>query len=46
MNLLSMDKNSCGKSQVSLKYEAEIKRCEEWMDKPGSSPRVQGEEWE
>lgn len=35
MNYLSMDKNSCGKSQGRLKYEVEIKSCEEWMDKPG-----------
>ena len=41
-----MDKNSCGKSQGRLKYEVEIESCEEWMDKPGGSPRVQGEEWE
>ena len=46
MNLLSMGKNSCENSQESLKYEVEIKRCEEWMDKPDDSPRVQGEEWE
>jgi len=28
------------------KYEVEIKRCEEWIDKPGGSPGVQGEERE
>ena len=41
-----MDKYSCGESQERLNYGVEIKRCEEGMNQPGGSPRVQGEEWE
>lgn len=37
-----MERIHVGKVKVSLKYEVEI-RCEEWTDKPVSSPRVSGE---
>lgn len=40
------NKNSCGESQERLNYGVEIKRCEEGMNQPGGSPRVQREEWE
>lgn len=42
-----MEKNLCEKKiKERLNYGVDIKRYEEEIDKPGGSPRVQGEEWE